>query len=524
MRTLGRWPTDHYRMVRMGAAVFCIYKHSPYSRLMRWFRKAVDVRPIYDTCMEDGAGFRLSATEVSVARDSPFSLFCRYHADPSKRDSPDPFLRALSAKGVEHESDVLESDYPKTEQVSYATPEEAFMAALRSMAGGTKALSNFPLFYLPEGMYGYADVLERHDGESAFGKHHYVVREIKVAINIRESHIIQAAFYALMLGRIQQRPPEHFLVTNGEQATTQYQYLEYEDLLLKSIEQANRIRGGWMPPAVYGNGAPPWSNYCNEIAIRNEDVSLIPGIGASRRVGMMEAGFDTVRNVASSSAAELQQIKGVGKKRSVEYLESARAISSGKCVRKAGPIDLPERSTEIFLDLEGLNAVFDGTLSDYLIGALVRTNGAETYHSFVAEGKREDEMLKSFLDFMGGQNDYAIYHWHHYERTHLRSMMGRHGMEAYGLLEPDVMLDLSKIATGAFAFPTYSNSIKDIAKWLGFKWRHDNVGAMSATELYLKYAEDPKPNLEGMRMVLDYNEDDCVATRVIKDWLVSVRE
>lgn len=490
---------------------------------MRWFRRAVDVRPIYDACMGDGAGFRLSATEVRVALDSPFSLFCRYHADPSKRDPPDPFLQELSARGIRHESDTLESDYPEMEQVSYKTPEEGFMKALQSMANGAGALSNPPMFYLPEGMHGYADVLEKRDGKSVFGKHHYIVREIKSAKNVGKPHAIQAAFYALMLGRIQRRPPERFLVTNGERATTQYQYREYEGLLLKSIERANRIRGGWMPPAVYGNGAPPWSNYCNEIAVRNEDVSLIPGIGAGRRGAMTEAGFDTVRKVASSSAAELQRIKGVGKKLSVGYLESARAISSGECVRKAGPIDMPERSTEIFLDLEGLNA-FDGTLSDYLIGALVRTNGIETYHPFVAEGKREDKMLKSFLDFMGGQSDYAIYHWHHYEKTHLRSMMRRHRMDEYGLLGPDVLFDLSQIATGAFAFPTYGNSIKDIAKWLGFKWRHDNVGAMSAIGLYLKYAEDPEHNREGMRMVLDYNEDDCVATRVIKDWLNSMRE
>ena len=490
---------------------------------MRWFSRKVDVQPIYDACMEDRAGFRLSATEASVARASPFSLFCKYHGDPAKRDPPDPFLQALSAKGVEHESDVLESDYPEMEQVTYKTPEEGFMAALQSMSGGAEALSNFPLFWLPDGMHGYPDVLEKRDGESAFGDHHYVVREIKVARSIKEPHVLQAAFYALMLGRIQRRPPEHFLITNGDEATAQYTYEECEGLLLESIGQAGRIRGGWMPPAVCGGASAPWSDYCNEVAIQNDDVSLIPGIGGSRRARMVEAGFSTVKSVASSSAADLQRIKGVGKKTSADYLESARAISGGECVRKGGPIDLPERSTEIFLDLEGLNAVFDGTIGDYLIGALVRTGGTETYRPFVAEGKREDLMLRSFLDFMDAQDDCAVYHWHHYEKTHLRSMMERHGMDAYRLLGPDVLFDLAKISTDAFAFPTYGNSIKDVAKWLGFRWRHDNVGATSAIELYLKYAEDPERNREGMQLVLDYNEDDCVATRVIKDWLVSVR-
>lgn len=152
---------------------------------------------------------------------------------------------------------MLESDYPDMEQVAYETPEEGFMQALRSMAGGTGALSNFPPFHLPEGMHGYADVLERRGGASVFGGHHHVVREIKVARSISERHIIQAAFYALMLGRIQRRPPECFLVTNGDETTTRYPYRECEDTLLECMERAGRIRGGWVPPAIYGSGAPP---------------------------------------------------------------------------------------------------------------------------------------------------------------------------------------------------------------------------------------------------------------------------
>ena len=54
---------------------------------MRLFRKDVDVGSIYGRCMKDGAGFRLSATEVSAAFDSPFSLFCKHHADPAQEGS-----------------------------------------------------------------------------------------------------------------------------------------------------------------------------------------------------------------------------------------------------------------------------------------------------------------------------------------------------------------------------------------------------------------------------------------------------
>ena len=57
---------------------------------------------------------------------------------------------------------------------------------------------------------------------------------------------------------------------------------------------------------------------------------------------------------------------------------------------------------------------------------------------------------------------------------------------------------------------------RDVVKWPGFSWRRDDVGATSFMESYLQYAEDPGA---GMQLALDY-EDDCIATRIVKDWLV----
>ena len=132
------------------------------------------------------------------------------------------------------------------------------------------------------------------------------------------------------------------------------------------------------------------------------------------------------------------------------------------------------------------------------------------------DGTGEDRMVQSFLDFMDSQSDCGVYYWGNYETGQLETMMERHGMKrSFG------MLDLFPVATDAFAFPTYGNSIKDVAKWIGFDWRHKDVDAYASSELYMKYAADPKAGADGMRLALDYNEDDCVATMVVKDWLAT---
>ena len=70
------------------------------------------------------------------------------------------------------------------------------------------------------------------------------------------------------------------------------------------------------------------------------------------------------------------------------------------------------------------------------------------------------------------------------------------------------------------AFPTPTNGLKDIAKHLGFRWRHDDVNALDAIAWYLRAQKDPGAWREKLEAVIDYNEDDCMATKFIKDWLV----
>ncbi len=484
-----------------------------------WFSKKIDVEPIYKDCMASGNHKLISASDVSCVFSSPFSVFCKYHVDHTKMDPPDPFQKALAKKGLEHEDNIMKEDYPEIEQISYDTSEEGFMISLKNMADGKKTLAQFPLFYLPEGMHGYPDVLEKCKGKSIFGDYHYTVREIKVATNIKTEHKLQAAFYTFILGKIQQRTPDFFSITNGKQLTVKYPYLECVDLLLQCIRDARKICDGYKPPAIYGGSISPWINHANEIAISNNDISLIQGMGKSKRDILVNAGFNNVNDIAKSSPTQLEKIDKIGKITAKKYHDSARSISENIHIQKS-KVELPVNSTEIFLDLEGLNPLFDDSISDYLIGVLVRKDDKENYYSFVAENKREDLMLYNFIDFLNRQQDFIIYHWHHYEKNHLLNLLTKYDKEDHlNLLNK--MIDLYKVATKSFTFPTYSNSLKDIAKWMGFNWRHDNVGATSAIDLYLQYIEDPQAGKSGMNLVIDYNEDDCIATKIVKDWLVN---
>ena len=86
----------------------------------------------------------------------------------------------------------------------------------------------------------------------------------------------------------------------------------------------------------------------------------------------------------------------------------------------------------------------------------------------------------------------------------------------------DNLIDIHKVATDSVVFPTYGNGLKQIAPYIGFAWRHKDVSATESISMYLDYIQDPEVGEENFQKVIDYNEDDCIATRVIKDWLVDI--
>ena len=157
---------------------------------------------------------------------------------------------------------------------------------------------------------------------------------------------------------------------------------------------------------------------------------------------------------------------------------------------------------------------------DYLIGLLVRSDGQEEYIPFVAHNLKDEKMMfYEFLRWVLGQKDYIIYHWHNYERTHIQRLVERYGLSTEA--EPIFanMRDLYKDATSSFAFPTYGNGLKQIAAYIGYKWKHADVNAMESIALYFQYIQEPAKNKEKLEKVIDYNKDDCMATMLIKDWL-----
>src|SRR2546423_2174618 len=135
--------------------------------------------------------------------------------------------------------------------------------------------------------------------------------------------------------------------------------------------------------------------------------------------------------------------------------------------------------TPIYVDVEGLP---DRDFY-YLIGIRFKTGDSVVHHSLWADSARDEGSIwREFLSKLIEVENPVLIHYGSFETVFLKRMRQRYGAPPSGspvakALESSI--NLLSVIFGQIYFPTYSNGLKDIAGWLGFKWS-DQVAA--ATE------------------------------------------
>jgi predicted RecB family nuclease len=84
------------------------------------------------------------------------------------------------------------------------------------------------------------------------------------------------------------------------------------------------------------------------------------------------------------------------------------------------------------------------------------------------------------------------------------------------LFNPARAIDLyGDVVLQATEWPTRDHSIKTLARYLGFTWRDAHPSGTAAVEWFDRWCRERDPAVK--QRILEYNEDDCRATRVLLD-------
>ena len=114
-----------------------------------------------------------------------------------------------------------------------------------------------------------------------------------------------------------------------------------------------------------------------------------------------------------------------------------------------------------------------------------------------------------------------MFYYSKYERTLYRKLQQRFP-EVCSVKDIELMFDPTHavdlyfdVVLPSTEFPTRDYSIKTLATFLGFNWRDTTPSGAELIEWFNRWVETR--DLTVKQRILDYNEDDCRATRVVLD-------
>jgi uncharacterized protein len=193
----------------------------------------------------------------------------------------------------------------------------------------------------------------------------------------------------------------------------------------------------------------------------------------------------------------------------------------------AGFALLPEPSAgDLFFDFEG-NPFWDkeGSL-EYLWGMTdVERNFTPLHaHDRATERAAFEQFIDLVHERLRAHADMHVYHYAAYEITALKRLMGFYGTredELDDLLRRDVFVDLLKVVRNGIRASRPGYGLKEMEAFLDFERRAEVKDGGTSIVIFEQWMLTRDDAL--LRQIDEYNEEDCIATMILRDWLLKLR-
>jgi hypothetical protein len=198
----------------------------------------------------------------------------------------------------------------------------------------------------------------------------------------------------------------------------------------------------------------------------------------------------------------------------------ALAIKNAR-IHVVGSPSLSIEGTPVFMDVEGMP---DPDFY-YLIGLRHKTQDTYIEKLFWADAPEgEQDIWLKCLRALKQIDNPRIVHYGAYESRFLKHMRERWKPSPEDVEFVDCIVEgsvnlLSRMY-GRIYFPTYSNGLKEIARWLGFEWTW--AQASGGVALLLRRYWELTSDEEMRRKLIMYNMEDCRAAEVVAEALVRI--
>ncbi len=492
--------------------------------------------------------FKLSASDLSnqLSCDHLTQLNRKVALGELKRPSyRDPSLDVLIQRGRDHEAAYV-NHLSKGKKVVDLRGQSQ-LATLEAMKVGVDVIVQATF---EDGDWnGISDILIKVEKESKLGTWSYEVQDTKLAQNTKAATILQLCLYSDLLAKLQGTEPDKmYVVKPGENfPTEEYRYAElsaYYRLVKKKLEEtiANGEQNTY-PDPVEHCAICRWWQVCDKRRHDDDHLSLVAGIRSLHIVELEKQNITTLEQFAKTEKIEKpergnketfqrkhQQAKvQLDGRYQKTYLHQLLPVEPGRGFNR-----LPEPNTgDVYFDIEGDAYYEDGGL-EYMLGFAYREEGELVYQRIWATSRLEEKRsFSEFMEFLTKRwkryPTMYVYHFAPYEPTAIKRLARVHAIfekEVDDFLRAERFIDLHSVFKEALLASVESYSLKELEKFTRYVRKvdlHDASAARKAVEVTLELHDFKSLPAETITTVEGYNEDDCLATEALHQWLEEQR-
>jgi uncharacterized protein len=461
------------------------------------------------------------------------------YADPALRDPASPFVEMLWRNGRAHEDEVMAGDGVDALNLRLEPGDERATATIAAMRDGV------PLIY--GGRLEVDDLRGEPDLLRLVSPRRYIAGDIKSgsaeegpadARKPKATYAVQLALYVDCLERLGFGIGRRAFIwdVNGEEVEYNLDaakgvrtpssfwddYLEFAELARAVVAGTARTE----PAATASCKLCHWRTTCSRTLEERGDLTLIADLSRRMREPL-RAHVGSITELAATQPERLigskgkSLVPGVSADSLRKFHARAVLLTTHGEPYLTQPVTFPPHRTELFFDLETLPA--DNHC--YLHGFVERRNGdptTERYHAFFTDAHRDEAEHRAFAEawvYVQSRRPCTLVIYSKAERTWWRILQHRFPdvctpEEVEELFSSENCVDLYRVARASAEWPTYDRSLKTLAKYVGFSWRDEDPSGASSIEWYNRLRAG---DIRMKQRLLDYNEDDCRATRALLD-------
>jgi predicted RecB family nuclease len=483
----------------------------------------------------------ISAAQLYDFVHCPHRVFMDEFGKPDERDEISPFVELLWEQGLVHEA-VIAAGLKITANL------KLFGASVREKETLLAMARHEPLIYgarLRSGdLVGEPDLLEwtelgyvpgdiksgsGFEGDEAEGKlkRHYAYQLSHYVSILEQLGVGSPSRAAYIIDREGNGVP--YVLTEQQSTRNAETWWDGYQAALSEIRAISSKSISSTPALCAACKLCHWNSKCKEGLVATDDLTLIAELGRAKR-DVLRGVIPTIHAFAGCDISPFVQKKktifpGIGPDTLSKFRARAQLLAvPGATAYLKQAVNLPIHENEVYFDIEA--DPMRGIV--YLHGFVERKFGRPETAKFIplfSDGNDPTNEEAAFRDAWNylevRTKDSTVYYYSKYERTEYKKLAEKYPTvcavdDVDALFALPAMIDLYfDVVKKATEWPLYDQSIKTIAQHLGFKWRDTNPSGAASIEWYNRWIETGDQAIK--QRILDYNEDDCLATGVVVD-------